>query len=279
MRYECKYLGRRSQIFLDTGEHFFPSEPLPKDHLFEAGLNCSMRDYDLENLLLKPVNGWLNSLPRHVENEVITHLIKMGRLIRLGSASLTNEEPKHMDWTVDDEGYTETAVILSNMLVDLSENIGEFDGLLNSMERFICSEIGAGRMSERITEIPLLDKNIRFTEKQMYQLAAVSLFTKLMVPISNTYYSSFVVNVSPVVRPWIVISTPFMEVVECYCPRLIMLLRQHIQKCINGTIWANRSTIEIETEFQFCEYLWYILPIIDLYESDLKIIDSVLKCF
>ena len=262
MKYQFKYLDGRPQIFFDTGERFYPSEPLPKDHLFEAGINFSpMLECNPEQLIIEPVNKWLNDIPLLFANKVITQFIRMGRYIRTGSANLANEVEKHRDWTVDEEGNTELSINISNMFVDLSEEIGDFDGLLNSMERFICTEIGTGRMSDNITELPLFDKNIRFTEKQMYD------------------FSSFVANVGPVRRPWIIISTLFMELVETYSPQLIMLLRQHIRKHLNGTLWASDMSLELEAEFQFCEYLWYGLPFVDLYKSDLKIIDSVLDVF
>jgi len=280
MEYLFRYLNGRPQIFLDTGERFYPSEPLPKDHLFEAGLNFSpMLDCDPNQLLLKPVNAWFNAIPDIFANKVITHLIKMGRLIRFGSASLIVEEPQHVDWSVDEEGYTETSITLASMFVDLSEEIGDFDGLLNSMERFICEEIGTGRMSDNITELPLFDKNILFTEKQMFQLSALTLFFKMAIPISNTYYSTFVMNVSPIRRPWIVLAAPFMELIESYCPELIRLLRQHVRKNLICTSWASQTTIALETEFQFTEFLLYALPFIDLYSADLKIINSVLDVF
>ena len=279
MRYQFKQLNNRPQIFLDTGEKFFPNEPLPKDHLFEAGLNFSFHHNDPEKVILTPVNNWLNAIPHEFANEVFLTLIKMGRAIRLGSSDLIRENPVHIDWSVDEEGYTEVSINIASLLMDLNNSFGGDNGLLISMERFICAEIGAGRISEYISDIPAFDKSIRFSEQQMMELSAIALFSKLMVPISNTYYSSYVVNIGVVRRPWIAISAPFIENVESYCPELVMLLRQHIKEYLRRTLWASNRSIDIEAELQFCEYLWYALTFTDMYSVNYKIIDTVLDVF
>ena len=279
MEYQFKSLRGRMQIFLDTGERFYPSEPLPKDHLFEAGLNLSFRLNDPKTLVAKPVNDWMDAIPLAMANAVAVTLIKMGRVIRFGSSDITADEPCYIDWTVEDEGYTDVAVHINVLFEELNDAFGGPSALLLSMERFICAEIGNSLITDKITELPFGDKNIRFTEQQMLQLSTLAIFSKLVIPIYNTYYASFVRKVGPVQRPWLLIRCLFQQTIDEYCPELLKLLRVYVRSHIRETQWESSVLLDDEAELQLQEYLWYGLPLIDLYNTDLRMFDTVTRVF
>ncbi len=281
MQLELRRCGSGTMAYLNTGEPLCPSEPYPKEYMFDMGLQAHFTPSELLPNVLEPINRWLEWCPTDIAMEYAKLLINVGCYLRKGTIDI--EEPA-------DERFTSYRIFHSvDPDDDVIEHVNQYIaihgiGVIESLEKYFLHCIGDGTINEDIASKNIWAPGITFTESQLTRLAVATLFIKAMIPLANTLFNQWA-RLAPqkTEDPWgfvldisDTLLTYHLGIKEDYL--IFDALAEYIGKVITATDWDDSEMAE-RAELGMHDYVGRTLPMADFFAPGFNILSHLLDTY